>query len=162
MEIDVQTLIFVMVNFLVLVAILYKFMWGPVIRMIDSRQQTIDDSLNKADAARREAVQMSAKLAEEIADARRQAKAIIDDAQKTAEETKEDILAQARTSADSILARAEAEIAKEKADAILAIKGEVADMVVSVAGRLLAEDMTDKQHMALVDKYIAEVAAKND
>ena len=158
MEIDVQTLIFVMVNFLVLVAILYKFMWGPVIRMIDSRQQTID----KADAARREAEQMSAKLAEEIADARRQAKAIIDDAQKTAEETKEDILAQARTSADSILARAEAEIAKEKADAILAIKGEVADMVVSVAGRLLAEDMTDKQHMALVDKYIAEVAAKND
>ncbi len=151
MEIDVQTLIFVMVNFLVLVAILYKFMWGPVIRMIDSRQQTIDDSLNKADAARREAEQMSAKLAEEI-----------DDAQKTAEETKEDILAQARTSADSILARAEAEIAKEKADAILAIKGEVADMVVSVAGRLLAEDMTDKQHMALVDKYIAEVAAKND
>ena len=91
MEIDVQTLIFVMVNFLVLVAILYKFMWGPVIRMIDSRQQTIDDSLNKADAARREAEQMSAKLAEEIADARRQAKAIIDDAQKTAEETKEDI-----------------------------------------------------------------------
>ena len=47
MEIDVQTLIFVMVNFLVLVAILYKFMWGPVIRMIDSRQQTIDDSLHK-------------------------------------------------------------------------------------------------------------------
>ena len=53
-------------------------------------------------------------------------------------------------------------VSKEKADAILAIKGEVADMVVSVAGRLLAEDMTDKQHMALVDKYIAEVAAKND
>ena len=151
MEIDVKTLIFVMANFFILVAILYKFMWGPVIRMIDSRQQTIDDSLNKADEARREAEQMSAKLAEEIADARRQAKAILDEAQKNAEVTKEDILAQA-----------EAEIAKEKADAILAIKGEVADMVVSVAGRLLAEDMSDKQHMALVDKYIAEVAAKND
>ena len=120
MDISIQTLIFVMANFLILVAILYKFMWGPVIRMIDSRQQTIDDSLNKADEARREAEQMSAKLAEEIADARRQAKAILDEAQKNAEVTKEDILAQARNSADSILARAEAEIAKEKADAILA------------------------------------------
>ena len=162
MDISIQTLIFVMANFLILVAILYKFMWGPVIRLIDSRQQTMYDSLNNADEARREAEQMSAKLAEEIADARRQAKAILDEAQKNAEVTKEDILAQARNSADSILARTEAEIAKEKADAILAIKGEVADMVVSVAGRLLAEDMSDKQHMALVDKYIAEVAAKND
>ena len=103
MDISIQTLIFVMANFLILVAILYKFMWGPVIRMIDSRQQTIDDSLNKADEARREAEQMSAKLAEEIADARRQAKAILDEAQKNAEVTKEDILAQARNSADSIL-----------------------------------------------------------
>lgn len=162
MEIDVKDLIFVMVNFLILVAILYKFMWGPVINMIDSRQQTIDDSLNKADAARKEAEQMSAKLAEEIADARRQAKSIIDEAQKSAETVKEDILAQARDSADSMLERAQAEIAKEKANAILEIKGEVADMVVSVAGRLLAENMNDQQHMALVDKYIAEVAAKND
>lgn len=162
MEIDVKDLIFVMVNFLILVAILYKFMWGPVINMIDSRQQTIDDSLNKADAARKEAEQMSAKLAEEIADARRQAKSIIDEAQKSAEAVKEDILAQARDSADSMLERAQVEIAKEKANAILEIKGEVADMVVSVAGRLLAENMNDQQHMALVDKYIAEVAAKND
>lgn len=162
MEIDVKDLIFVMVNFLILVAILYKFMWGPVINMIDSRQQTIDDSLNKADAARKEAEQMSAKLAEEIADARRQAKSIIDEAQKSAETVKEDILAQARDSADSMLERAQAEIAKEKANAILEIKGEVADMVVSVAGRLLAENMSDQQHMALVDKYITEVAAKND
>lgn len=162
MEIDVKDLIFVMVNFLILVAILYKFMWGPVIKMIDSRQQTIDDSLNKADAARKEAEQMSAKLAEEIADARRQAKSIIEEAQKSAETVKEDILAQARDSADSMLERAQAEIAKEKANAILEIKGEVADMVVSVAGRLLAENMNDQQHMALVDKYIAEVAAKND
>lgn len=162
MEIDVKDLIFVMVNFLVLVAILYKFMWGPVINMIDSRQKTIDDSLNKADAARKEAEQMSEKLAEEIADARRQAKSIIDEAQKSAETVKEDILAQARDSADSMLERAQVEIAKEKANAILEIKGEVADMVVSVAGRLLAENMNDQQHMALVDKYIAEVAAKND
>lgn len=162
MEIDVKDLIFVMVNFLILVAILYKFMWGPVINMIDSRQQTIDDSLNKADVARKEAEQMSAKLAEEIADARRQAKSIIDEAQKSAETVKEDILAQARDSADSMLERAQAEIAKEKVNAILEIKGEVADMVVSVAGRLLSENMNDQQHMALVDKYIAEVAAKND
>lgn len=162
MEIDVKDLIFVMVNFLILVAILYKFMWGPVINMIDSRQQTIDDSLNKADAARKEAEQMSAKLAEEIADARRQAKSIIDEAQRSAETVKEDILAQARDSADSMLERAQAEIAKEKVNAILEIKGEVADMVVSVAGRLLSENMNDQQHMALVDKYIAEVAAKND
>jgi F-type H+-transporting ATPase subunit b len=151
-----------MVNFIILVVALYKFGWGPVIKMIDSRQATIDDSLEKAEAARKEAEQMGAKLAEEIADARKQAKAIIDDAQKTAEVTKEEILSQARESADSMLARAQSEIAKEKANAIADIKGEVADMVVAVAGRLLSENMSDQQHMALVDKYIAEVAAKND
>lgn len=162
MEFHLQEFIFVMINFLVLVAVLYKFGWGPVIRMIDSRQAIIDESLDKAEAARKETEQMTAKLAEEIADARKQAKAIIDEAQKNAEVAKQDILAQAQASADSMLARAEAEIAKEKAEAISQIKGEVADMVVAVTGRLLSENMSDQQHKALVDKYIAEVAAQND
>lgn len=162
MEINFSELGFAMINFLVLAFVLYKFGWKPVINMIDSRQARIDDSLDKADAARKEAEQMSAKLAEDIADARKQAKAIIDDAQAGAEAAKEEILAQARASADNMLAKATAEIAKEKAEAIASIKSEVADMVVSVAGRLLDENMSDQQHRALVDKYIAEVAAKND
>lgn len=162
MEINYYELGFTMINFVVLVAVLYKFGWKPLMKMIDGRQAIIDESLEKADAARKEAEQMSARLTEEIADARKQAKAIIDEAQQTAEAAKADILAQARSSADSMLARAEAEIAKEKADAILEIKSEVADMVVAVAGRLLSEDMSDQQHRALVDKYIAEVAAQND
>lgn len=162
MEVNIQETIFVMVNFLILVAILYKFGWGPVLKMLDSRQQGIEDSLNKAEEARKEAETMSVKLAEEVADARKQAKAIIDEAQKTAEAAKADILAQARVSADSMLERAQAEIAKEKAEAIGQIRGEVADMVVAVTGRLLSENMSDSQHHELVDKYIAEVTANND
>ena len=162
MEFHLNEFIFIMINFLVLMVVLYKFGWGPVINMIDSRQKTIDDSLDKAEAARKEAEEMSVKLAAEIADARKQAKAIIDEAQNSAESVKAEILDQARASAETMIARAQAEIAKEKADAISEIKGEVADMVVTVAGRLLSENMSDQQHMALVDKYIAEVAAQND
>lgn len=162
MEVNIQETIFVMVNFLILVAILYKFGWGPVLKMLDSRQQGIEDSLNKAEEARKEAETMSVKLAAEVADARKQAKAIIDEAQKNAEAAKNDILEQARASADSMLERAQAEIAKEKAEAIGQIRGEVADMVVAVTGRLLSENMSDQQHRALVDKYIAEVKANND
>ncbi len=161
MEFNVYEFGFAMINFVVLMAILYKFGWKPVIGMIDSRQAVIDENLEKAEAARKEAEQMSAKLAEDIANARREAKAIIDEAQQSAEAVKEDILAQAKQSADSMLERAQAEIAKEKTEAIASIKGEVADMVVAVAGRLLSENMSDQQHMALVDKYIAEVA-QND
>lgn len=161
MEFNVYDFGFAMINFVVLMAILYKFGWKPVIGMIDSRQAVIDENLEKAEAARKEAEQMSAKLAEDIANARREAKAIIDEAQQSAEAVKEDILAQAKQSADSMLERAQAEIAKEKTEAIASIKGEVADMVVAVAGRLLSENMSDQQHMALVDKYIAEVA-QND
>lgn len=162
MEINLTDLVFVFINFLILIAVLYKFMWGPVVNAIDSRQNKVEESLRMAEEARKESEQMGAKLAAEIADARKQAKAIVDEAQKSAEDVKQDILDQARASADSMLERAQAEIAKEKNEAILQIKGEVAEMVVSVAERLLAENMSDKQHMALVDKYIAEVAAKND
>ncbi|MBQ2887288.1 MAG: F0F1 ATP synthase subunit B [Firmicutes bacterium] len=162
MEFHLNEFIFIMINFLVLMVVLYKFGWGPVIGMIDSRQQTIDESLEKAAVARKEAEEMGAKLAAEIADARKQAKAIIDEAQASAESVKAEILEQARASAETMITRAQAEIAKEKADAISEIKGEVADMVVTVAGRLLSENMSDQQHMALVDKYIAEVAAQND
>lgn len=162
MDINFYELGFAMINFVILAAVLYKFGWKPVMGMIDSRQAKIDEGLEKAEAARKEAEQMSAKLAEEIAAARKQAKEIVDEAQQSAAEAKEEILAQARASADSMLARAQAEITREKTEAIVAIKGEVADMVVAVAGRLLDENMSDQQHRALVDKYIAEVAAQND
>lgn len=157
LEISIPDLVFAIVNFVILMAILRKFLWGPVMKTMDERQKGITDSLEKAAVAKKEADETHAVLAGEIENARRQAKAIVDEAQQAGEAVKSDIIDQAQKSASDMITRAQAEIEQQKLDAIAQLKGEVADLVVITTGKLLGENMSEEQHKVLMDKYIAEV-----
>lgn len=157
LEISIPDLVFAIVNFVILMAILRKFLWGPVMKTMDERQKGITDSLEKAAVAKKEADETHAVLAGEIENARRQAKAIVDEAQQAGEAVKSDIIDQAQKSASDMITRAQAEIEQQKLEAIAQLKGEVADLVVITTGKLLGENMSEEQHKVLMDKYIAEV-----
>ncbi len=157
LEISIPDLVFAIVNFLILMAILRKFLWGPVMKTMDERQKGITESLDKAAVAKKEADETHSMLAGEIENARRQAKAIVEEAQQAGEAVKSDIIDQAQKSASDMITRAQAEIERQKTDAIAQLKGEVADLVVMTTGKILGENMSEEQHKVLMDKYIAEV-----
>ena len=157
MEINLGEIIFSIINFLILLFILYKFMWKPVVRTMDGRQKGIQESLDQAAAARKEAEETQAALAAEIANARRQAKEIVDEAQVAAEQVKQDIIKQAEEAAQAVSARAQAEIERKQEEALAQIKGEVADLIVLATTKLLEDNVSIENQKALVDKYIAEV-----
>ena len=162
MHIGISDVIFSIVNFLILMFVLYKCCWKMVVKVMKDRQQGISDSLDKAAAAQKEAEETHAMLQTEINNARREARKIVEESKKAGESVKQTIISDAHKAAEEITARAEAEIERKQKDAVNALKNEVADMVVTVTEKLLKENLSSEQQLALVDKYIAEVGDSDE
>ena len=162
MHIGLSDVIFSIVNFLVLMFVLYKCCWKMVVKVMKDRQQGITDSLNKAEEAKKEADETHAKLQAEINNARREARNIVEESKKAGEAVKQDIIKEAYAAAEEITARAEKEIERRQKETVENLKTQVADMVVSVTEKLLRENISKEQQLALVDKYIAEVGDVNE
>jgi len=150
-------LIFAIINFLILVFALYRFLWKPYLKMLDDRKEKISESLSAAEAATEDAKATKAALQAEIARARAQADSLLSAAQKNSEETKRDIIAQAKLEAQRLTEKAKAEIQREKEAAIMQIKQEIASLAVAAAARILKDEMNDDLQKKLTDKYIQEV-----
>ncbi|MCL2816842.1 MAG: F0F1 ATP synthase subunit B [Clostridiales bacterium] len=157
MEIHPDLLIFAIINFLILVFALYRFLWKPYLKMLDDRKEKISESLSAAEAATEDAKATKAALQAEIARARAQADSLLSAAQKNSEETKRDIIAQAKLEAQRLTEKAKAEIQREKEAAIMQIKQEIASLAVAAAARILKDEMNDDLQKKLTDKYIQEV-----
>lgn len=162
MHIGISDVIFSIVNFLILMFVLYKCCWKMVVKVMKDRQQGISDSLDKAASAQKEAEETQAMLQTEINNARREARKIVEESKKAGESVKQTIISDAHKAAEEITARAEAEIERKQKDAVNALKNEVADMVVTVTEKLLKENLSREQQLALVDKYIAEVGDSDE
>ena len=155
--INVQELIFSTINFLILVALLFKFLYKPVLKMLDDRKQAIADSLNAATAAREESEAVKASLQAEIIKAREQAETLIATAQKASEDAKKDIMERAQIEAQALSQKARAEIDREKTEAIAQLKKEVASLAVAAATKILKGELDAETQKQITDKYIQEV-----
>ena len=157
LEFSLSQIIFTIVNFFVLVGLLVKFLYKPVLKMMDSRRDSINEALDAAEAARKEVASTEAHLRAEIAQARKESDTILADAKKRGEATREEIVAEAKKEAMAIAKAATEEIEAEKRRAIVELKGQIADMALLATEKLLADGLTEAQQHALMEKYIKEV-----
>ena len=149
--------IFALVNFVILVLLLKKFLFKPVIKMLDERKAAIDEALNAADQARLEVASTEEKIREQIATARSEADAIVADAKQRGEAIRVEIIETAKNEAKAITEAASAQIEEEKKQAIVDLKNQIADMVVLATEKVLADGLTAEQEHNLMTKYIQEV-----
>jgi len=156
-QIDYHDLIWAIINFAVLLAILYKFLYGPLLKMMEKRQNEIKNNIDQAEEMRHEAEALQTQLKQEMEKARSEAQEIIAQAEKIGEQTKNDIISQAKESAAKITQKAQEEIQREKEQALADIRNEVAELAVLAAGKVLGKTMSLEEHRNLVDKYIQEV-----
>jgi len=157
LHINIHDLLWAIVNFTILLAILYKFLYGPVLKMMESRTNEINNNINQAETVRSEAESLRAKMAADLTNARKEAQEIINTAGKAAEEMKNEIIAQARESALVVSTKAQEEIQREKEQALADIRNEVANLAILAAGKVLGDTMSVEQHRQQVDKFIQEV-----
>jgi len=145
-----------LIAFIVLWVVLAKFGWPAITKMLDKRTATIKESLEKAETAQIESERLLAQHKAQLEEARVQASEIIAEAKRTGEAQKAEIAAKAAQESEEMIAKARLAIEAEKKAAIAELQSSVADLSVSVAGRLIGEDLTDAEHLKMVERYIAE------
>ena len=159
MEISISQIIWTLIDFVLLLFILYKLLWKKLLNSMDARQNEITTSLESAEEARKEVAETQHKIAADIEQAHRQSRQIVEQAQRAGEEAKHAIMQQAYEAADMASLRAQEEIEQQKLHAIKEIKAELAQLVMLVTEKVLAETISPEQHKALVNKYIKELEA---
>ena len=151
------TLIAQIVNFLILVGILTKFAYKPLMKDLEDRQKKIADSIDSAERERQEAQQLKLNYQQQLSDARAEAQAIVEKAEKLAEETKEQILKEARLESARILKNVQSEVARERELALAQIKGEVVMLSMAAAAKIIDKNLDAETNANLVSNFIEQL-----
>lgn len=143
-------------NFLILLYLLRRFLWGPVTAMLAERARKIREGLRAAEEAQRERVRVRAESERALAEARREAAAIAERITKAAEQSAADIVAKAKVEGKRLVAKARADAAQAHRQALAELRGEIATIAVLAAGRVLGREIDDRAHRRLIDETIEE------
>jgi len=154
MNISIHDMIWAIINFLVLVVILNKFLYKPLLGMLDARKQQIQNRLDEADAARSEAAKMKDEYTRQMQNAKEEAREIIGKAARLAEESKSGILQDARDEAAQIIKKAREEIGLEKEKAKAELRNEVASLAVMAAGKVLERSLKVQDHERMIREFV--------
>lgn len=157
LDIDPGLIIWTLIIFGLLLALLGKFAWKPIIKTLQEREEKIRHSLEEAEKARRDAEGLIAKNNEVLAQAEREAQEIARKAKETADKLKNEIAEQAKAEAAKLIAAAKKEIDNEKNTALTYLKNEVAGMAVQAAGKIIGANLDTDKHKKLVDDFIKEL-----
>jgi F-type H+-transporting ATPase subunit b len=152
--------IWTIVTFLVLVALLARFAWRPLLDALERRQDVIKKSLDDARHAREELQRLQAESARILAEARSQAAAILDSTRADAARFGEEMKQKARGDADALVKHAQREIDAQTARAVQSIRREAIDLSVAVAAKILRRDVSKADNERLVDDTIREMQTK--
>ena len=141
---EVGLVVFQTIAFLLLMFLLSKFAWKPVLAAIKEREQSIDDALNKAELAKQE----MARLTSQNEELMKQARAERDEILKEAKVLKDSIVNEAKTSAQTegakLIEKARIEIDNQKKAALAELKGQVSTLSLDIAERVLRSQLDDK------------------
>lgn len=151
-----------LIAFIVLWAILAKFGWPMFSAMLDKREQTIKDALSESEANKAESERVLLDYKKQLENAKAESAEIVAAARKSAETLELDLKAKAEKNAEEIIEKAKQTIEAEKKAAVAELQSSVADMTVDVASKLIANDLNDDEHRAIIEKYIHEAGSFND
>jgi F-type H+-transporting ATPase subunit b len=155
--VDVFKLAFQIVNFLLLLWLLNRFLFKPLMARLDERKEKIEKGLEDAESAARDRELARAEREAAVDEARREAQAMIARANKIAEDSRTEILTQARAEAEKVTQRAREEINAEKEKAMAELRGTVANLALDAAGKLVRAEMSGATQKRLVDDFLKEV-----
>ncbi len=151
------TALFTLANTVALFLVMKKFLFGPVMNMINSRQKEIDDMYSEADSASKSAKALEAEYQQKLSAASETSEQIVKDAVVRGQRREEEIIRQANADASAILEKASADIALEKKKAINDAKDEISDIAMAIAGKVVARELTTADQSKLVDDFINEL-----
>lgn len=155
-SVDVWKLGFQVINFLILLFLLNRFLFKPVLARLDERSAKIGKGLEDAEAAARDRELARAEREAAVAEARKEAQEMIARATKIAEDSRTEIVAEARSEAEKVTQRAREEITAEKDRAMSELRAHVAELALAAATALVRKEMDGATQRRLVEDFLAE------
>ena len=145
-----------LVNFLIVLVLLYLFAYKPILKLMDQRADRIRESLEAADLARQEAASSQEVIQEQINEARREGQRIMDQTREAADRFRTEEMDKARQEAEAFVERAKADIARERDTAIQEVRTSFGDLAITAAERVIRGSLDRTAHESLITQVLEE------
>ncbi len=153
------TALFTLANTMAVFLVGKKFLWVPILKMIEDRQNEIDAQYQAAQEAQDQALTLEAEYKEKLSAAQATSDRMVREAVTRAQSREEEIIRQASEEAAAIKQRASADIAQEKKKVINEAKDEISGMAIAIAEKVVGRELNAADQSALVDSFIEELGS---
>jgi len=143
--------------FLILLALLKKFAWGPLMSKMEERENYVANEIEEAEKNRKDAEEASREAQAQLKQMKQEAQKIIEDARQAGVKQEKDIIESARAEADRLKVAAQADIQNEKEKALQALQDKVASLSVMIASKVIEKEISAQDQEKLINEYIKEV-----
>ncbi|MBP3921660.1 MAG: F0F1 ATP synthase subunit B [Ruminiclostridium sp.] len=160
-SIDPNTIVFTLINTLIIFLIYFLFLHKPVCKILDERAAAVNKDMDDAQKAKEEADAVKAEYEQRLQQSKDEASRIVAEATKKAQQRETEIIASANDEAAQLKKRAEESIEKEKKKAINEIKEEISEMVVMAASKVAEKEISEKDNEKIIDTVLSQIG-END
>ena len=151
------TLIFQWGNLLILYLVIKKFLFGPIQKIIESRETEVQNLYDTAEQAKNDAVALKEEYSQHLANAKDEANEILKNANKKATVRSEEIIRDAQEKAAAIVARADVQIEMERKHAFEEVKRDISDIALMAASKVVERELSAEEHERLIGEFIENV-----
>ena len=151
------TLLFQWGNLLILYLVIKKFLFGPIQKIIESRETEVQNLYDTAEQAKNDAVAMKEEYSQHLANAKDEANEILKNANKKATVRSEEIIRDAQEKAAAIIARADVQIEMERKHAFEEVKQDISDIALLAASKVVERELSAEEHERLIGEFIENV-----
>lgn len=157
--INLPILLAQVINFAILLILLYFAAYKPIIRMLDQRSAKIKESMEQTELIRQQAARTEEEVRVQLEAARKEGQNIIAQAIQIGDRLKEEAKKEARQEAESLIAKARTEIRRERDEAIDELRKEFVDVAVTAAEKVIKETLDKEKHRHLIEEVLKESTA---
>ncbi len=154
--INLPTLVAQIVNFTILLGLLYLVAYKPIMRMLDERSRKIKESMDQTEFIKEQATNAEEAVKQQLETAGKEGQEVIAQAVRTGEEMRREAQQEARQEAESLIARARVEIQRERDEALDELRRGFTDLAILAAGKVIERSLDKKAHHQLIDKVLEE------
>jgi F-type H+-transporting ATPase subunit b len=157
LNVDPGLIIWTIITFFILLILLRLTAWKPILKALETREQSIRTSLEKAEKAREDAERILKENKRNLDAAEEQVQRVLKEGRDLAEKMRQEMIGKANDESRRMIEHAKEQIEREKQEALKVLRAEVAHLAIQAAGKILDEQLDAKKHKKIVDKFIDDL-----
>ncbi len=154
--INLPTLLAQVINFVILLGLLYLVAYKPILRMFDERARKIKESMEQTEVIKEQAAHGEEEVKKQLEIAGKEGQEVIARAMRTGEEVGQKVQQEARQEGEALIEKARLEIQRERDEAIDELRQEFTDLTIEAAGKVIEQSLDKEAHRKLIDKVLEE------